>query len=61
MTPVHQRSIELEDRMPRPFPLELVLTLCNQGKFSEAEELTAQWIARAEQIYELTHGKHSGV
>jgi hypothetical protein len=32
----------------REFPLELVLLLCNQGKFSEAEELTARWVARAE-------------
>lgn len=37
---------------PREFPLELVNLLCDQGKFSEAEQLTERWIARKEWEYE---------
>ena len=58
--PVASPTISPTVEEHREFPLELVLLLCNQGKFSEAEELTARWIARAEDEYEKTHGAHSG-
>lgn len=49
------------DGMPREFPLGLVNLLCDQGKFSQAEELTQRWINRKEWEYEQMHGAHSGI